>query len=252
LLAELSLQSPTIKKRAEPGTGKILSTWSRTAVASPSLRNAEFLKNEADAMDVSMKKEEAQLRSMTMGLQKLNPGSAEYKQMEEKIAREKTDWTIKVQQQGREYLMREAKMYNDTYKEIEDEVNYFCQANGILLVLRFIGDPVEEFLGRLLYCRWQSRKVVLTGDVWVLKRASGTEDVIKDYREERGDSLDVARVGVHHGEHQPADIGLQHGGQDGRRRPDRRQAINLERPLVFVDRSLGQIMIEIHARVIDE
>jgi len=102
------------------------------------------LKNEADAMDVSMKKEEAQLRNLTMGLQKLNPGSAEYKQMEEKIAREKTDWTIKVQQQGREYLMREAKMYNDTYKEIEDEVNYFCQANGVLLVLRFIGDPVEE------------------------------------------------------------------------------------------------------------
>ena len=36
-------------------------------------------------------------------------------------------------------------------------------------------------------------KVVLDGGVWVLKRASGTEDIIKDYREERGDSLDTAR-----------------------------------------------------------
>jgi len=36
-------------------------------------------------------------------------------------------------------------------------------------------------------------KVVLTGGVWVLKRASGTEDIIKDYREERGDSLETAR-----------------------------------------------------------
>ena len=36
-------------------------------------------------------------------------------------------------------------------------------------------------------------KVVLTGGVWVLKRASGTEDIIKDYREERGETLETAR-----------------------------------------------------------
>ncbi|NLM36835.1 MAG: alpha-D-glucose phosphate-specific phosphoglucomutase [Firmicutes bacterium] len=36
-------------------------------------------------------------------------------------------------------------------------------------------------------------KVVLTGGVWVLKRASGTENIIKDYREEPGESLETAR-----------------------------------------------------------
>ena len=36
-------------------------------------------------------------------------------------------------------------------------------------------------------------KVVLEGGVWVLKRASGTENIIKDYREERGDSLATVR-----------------------------------------------------------
>ena len=36
-------------------------------------------------------------------------------------------------------------------------------------------------------------KVVLEGGIWVLKRASGTEDIIKDYREERGDSMDTVR-----------------------------------------------------------
>jgi phosphoglucomutase len=36
-------------------------------------------------------------------------------------------------------------------------------------------------------------KVVLDGGIWVLKRASGTENIIKDYREERGDSLENAR-----------------------------------------------------------
>jgi phosphoglucomutase len=36
-------------------------------------------------------------------------------------------------------------------------------------------------------------KVVLAGGVWVLKRASGTEEIIKDYREAVGDTLDEAR-----------------------------------------------------------
>ena len=36
-------------------------------------------------------------------------------------------------------------------------------------------------------------KVVLEGGVWVLKRPSGTEDIVKDYREERGETLDTAR-----------------------------------------------------------
>lgn len=35
-------------------------------------------------------------------------------------------------------------------------------------------------------------KVVLEGGVWVLKRPSGTEDIIKDYMEERGDTLMTA------------------------------------------------------------
>jgi len=36
-------------------------------------------------------------------------------------------------------------------------------------------------------------KVVLEDGIWVLKRASGTEDIIKDYREERGDTIETAR-----------------------------------------------------------
>ena len=36
-------------------------------------------------------------------------------------------------------------------------------------------------------------KVVLEKGVWVLKRASGTEDIIKDYREERGRDLETVR-----------------------------------------------------------
>jgi Skp family chaperone for outer membrane proteins len=102
------------------------------------------LKNEADALDVQMKKEGAQLRNLEIGLQKLSPGSADYKKMEEDVTRAKADFALKVQQQRREFLMREAKAYSDAYREIEYAVDQFCQDQGILLVLKFIGDPIDE------------------------------------------------------------------------------------------------------------
>jgi phosphoglucomutase len=52
---------------------------------------------------------------------------------------------------------------------------------------KIAGRPVER-----LICG-DGVKVVLNGGAWVLKRASGTENIIKDYREERGESLETAR-----------------------------------------------------------
>lgn len=102
------------------------------------------LKNEADALDVQMKKEGAQLRNQEIGLQKLSPGSADYKRMEESVIRAKADYALKVQQQRREFLMREAKIYSQAYQQIEYAVDQFCQANGILLVFRFMSDPIDD------------------------------------------------------------------------------------------------------------
>ncbi|MBN1945693.1 MAG: phosphoglucomutase [Bradymonadales bacterium] len=74
-----------------------------------------------------------------------------------------------------------------------------------LLLLSANQGEVERLLsGRSIASRPVERlvvgdgiKVVLEGGIWVLKRASGTEDIIKDYREERGDRLDTARQASH-------------------------------------------------------
>jgi phosphoglucomutase len=51
-------------------------------------------------------------------------------------------------------------------------------------------------------------KVVLEGGIWVLKRASGTEDIIKDYREERGDTLATAQKASEEIDHYLGLVGL--------------------------------------------
>ena len=71
------------------------------------------------------------------------------------------------------------------------------------LLIQLAGDPdrVKSLLaGKKIANRSIERlvigdgiKVVLCGGVWVLKRTSGTENIIKDYREEKGESLETAR-----------------------------------------------------------
>jgi phosphoglucomutase len=57
------------------------------------------------------------------------------------------------------------------------------EVNALLRDKKIAGRTVER-----LVCG-DGVKVVLEGGIWVLKRASGTENIIKDYREERGESL---------------------------------------------------------------
>ena len=62
-----------------------------------------------------------------------------------------------------------------------------AEVESLLTGKRVAGRPVERLVVG------DGIKVVLVGGVWVLKRASGTEDIIKDYREERGETLETAR-----------------------------------------------------------
>jgi Skp family chaperone for outer membrane proteins len=103
------------------------------------------LKNEADASDAELKKKELSIRNMMKGLQEFkNPGGPEYKKLEEQIALANTNFKLEVQNKRREQLQREAKIYNDTFNEIQNEVNYFCQSQGIAMAMRFSSDTVDE------------------------------------------------------------------------------------------------------------
>ena len=49
-----------------------------------------------------------------------------------------------IQLQGQDFLKREAALYNSKYQEIEKTVAEYAQEQQIDMVLRFIGDPVDE------------------------------------------------------------------------------------------------------------
>jgi Skp family chaperone for outer membrane proteins len=90
------------------------------------------VKNQSDAIT----KLDAQLKQY-------HQGSPEYKSLEEETAKRRADLSIKIQQQKREFLQREARMYYNVYQEIQQEVNYYCAANNVPVVLRFSREPAD-------------------------------------------------------------------------------------------------------------
>ena len=70
-------------------------------------------------------------------------GSAEYKKMDEDIARQMAEFNLKMGKLRKDFLEREAKVYYQTYLEVVDAVKYYAKQHNIGLVLRFNGEPVD-------------------------------------------------------------------------------------------------------------
>lgn len=71
-------------------------------------------------------------------------GSAEYKQLEDELIKRQTELQTKVTLQRRQFLEQEAKIYYTVYQEVLDHVKTYSEQNGVSLVLRFNGDPIDR------------------------------------------------------------------------------------------------------------
>ena len=71
------------------------------------------------------------------------PGSAEYKQLDEQIVRMNASLQVEVTQKRKDLVEREAKIYFDTFKEVERVIGYYAERQGIGIVLRFNGEEAD-------------------------------------------------------------------------------------------------------------
>ncbi len=93
--------------------------------------------------DAAMKKERDSIRSLQERLNERNAGSPEYKDMETDMAKRLADWQVRFQLQRKEFLKSEARIYYNIYQQIQDEVEAYATANGIVAVLKFNSEPPD-------------------------------------------------------------------------------------------------------------
>jgi len=72
-----------------------------------------------------------------------NVGTKEYKELDEELARRVAEFKLKMDRLRKDFMEREAKIYYQTYLEVNNAVKYYAQRHDIGLVTRFNGDKVD-------------------------------------------------------------------------------------------------------------
>jgi Skp family chaperone for outer membrane proteins len=103
----------------------------------------EALKKEMETADGQLKADRDRIVSMEEQRNTLKPGTEQFKQLDEELARQKAEFSIKQGTVRRDFLEREAKVYYQTYNAVSDAVKHYAQQQSIGLVLRFNGDAID-------------------------------------------------------------------------------------------------------------
>ncbi len=101
------------------------------------------IKRDIQQYDAYAQEEAKKLNTKGERLTQFNAGSPDYKKLEEELTRDKADLQIKAGIKRKEFLEQEAKVYYDTYREIEQTVKVFAERNRIGMVLRYSADDMK-------------------------------------------------------------------------------------------------------------
>lgn len=102
--------------------------------------------NDAKAAQADWKAENDKIAKEAEGIKDLNlkPGSPDYAKAEEQIMKRRADLQIRMAREKKDFVQREAKLYYAVYQEILQEVQYYCSAYNISIVLNFAGDKINQ------------------------------------------------------------------------------------------------------------
>lgn len=103
----------------------------------------EDMKADVERAEQTVKAEREAIGKLVERLPEFRKGTPDYKNMEEELTKRQAELQVQVTLQKNEFLQREAKIYHNVYQEIWQVTDYYAKQNGIDMVLRFNGDPVD-------------------------------------------------------------------------------------------------------------
>lgn len=103
----------------------------------------EFYKSQAQQVEDKLKQQQSAIQKKAEGLKALQPGTPDYKKLEEELTKAESDWKLEVASKRRDFAEQESSYYLRAYQELSAAVKTYCERNGIQLVLRFNGAPID-------------------------------------------------------------------------------------------------------------
>jgi Skp family chaperone for outer membrane proteins len=103
----------------------------------------EFIKKDIDGFKAWATQQQQAMQTEAKKLEQFNPGTKEYKTVEENVARMRIENQLESAKRQKDFLEREAKIYYNIYQEVERAVADFAARNRIRLVLRYSNDEMD-------------------------------------------------------------------------------------------------------------
>ncbi len=97
----------------------------------------ELMKKEVEGYKAKMQRDQQGLQLQAEKLKTLPSDSVEFKTLESQLARAAADMQVDQQLKSKEFAVREAQLYYETYVDVSNKVARFCQANNISIVMRY-------------------------------------------------------------------------------------------------------------------
>ena len=101
------------------------------------------IKTDIDGYKEFVDAEQNKIRKEREKLDQFKPGTQEYKQVEENVARMGVELQLAGAKRQKDFMEREAMIYYNAYREVETAVSEFAARSGISLVLRYSAEPMD-------------------------------------------------------------------------------------------------------------
>lgn len=104
----------------------------------------EDMKRDVDQAENEVKLMRDEIQKLAQQLEDRKPGSPDYKELESQLASRQAQLQAKVQLLKKDFMLQEAKIYHQIYREVNDEIRSYADRMGISMVLRISDDPIDE------------------------------------------------------------------------------------------------------------
>ncbi|MBI3837027.1 MAG: OmpH family outer membrane protein [Planctomycetia bacterium] len=106
-------------------------------------QSLEALKHEYESNAASFKKEADVGNQLTEKVRQMPAGSPERKQLEQEVLKRRADFELHGKRITEDARERETRLYVSMFRELNDELARYAQANGVQLILRYDVAPLD-------------------------------------------------------------------------------------------------------------
>jgi Skp family chaperone for outer membrane proteins len=99
---------------------------------------------DAEKVQKDFERQLQQLQEQKQQLNTMKAGTPDYTRLEESLVSQQSIIQGQISLKRKEFVQKEAHLYYNAYREITDEVAYYCQQHGVAIVLNFNGDTIHE------------------------------------------------------------------------------------------------------------